>query len=53
MAKALEGSKIIRISGEREYELGRDGRSWFLNLGIDAGAAVFAPLLRAPVPGLD
>jgi DNA-binding transcriptional ArsR family regulator len=38
MAKALEGSKIIRISGEREYELGRDGRSWFLNLGIDTGA---------------
>jgi len=35
MTRALEESKVIRASGEREYELGRDGRSWFAELGVD------------------
>ncbi len=38
MAKALEALKIIRVSGDRDYALGRDGRAWFANLGIDADA---------------
>jgi hypothetical protein len=38
MVKALETSKAIRISGDRDYELGRNGRSWFSNLGIDTDA---------------
>ncbi len=38
MVKALETSKVIRISGDRDYELGRNGRSWFSNLGIDTDA---------------
>lgn len=35
MVRALEGEKIIRASGEREFELGDNGRNWFSNLGID------------------
>jgi DNA-binding transcriptional ArsR family regulator len=35
MTRALEESKVIRAFGEREYELGRDGRSWFAELGVD------------------
>jgi DNA-binding transcriptional ArsR family regulator len=27
--------RVIRPSGERDYELGRAGRAWFANLGID------------------
>jgi DNA-binding transcriptional ArsR family regulator len=38
MVKALETAKVIRISGDRDYELGRNGRSWFSNLGIDTDA---------------
>jgi DNA-binding transcriptional ArsR family regulator len=38
MVKALETSKVIRISGDRDYELGPNGRSWFSNLGIDTDA---------------
>ena len=38
MVKALETSQVIRISGDRDYELGPNGRSWFSNLGIDTDA---------------
>lgn len=38
MVKALEALKIICVSGDRDYTLGRDGRSWFANLGIDVDA---------------
>jgi DNA-binding transcriptional ArsR family regulator len=35
MAKFLEASKIVRTSGERDYELDREGRRWLSDLGID------------------
>jgi DNA-binding transcriptional ArsR family regulator len=38
IVNALETSKVIRISGDRDYELGRNGRRWFSNLGIDTDA---------------
>ena len=38
MTKALENSRIIRLSGERDYRLGSKGEAWFAELEIDAGA---------------
>lgn len=35
---ALEESAVIRRRGECDYELGRAGRGWFANLGIDVDA---------------
>jgi len=35
LSDALEKSEVIRPRGKREYELGRAGRAWFANLGID------------------
>jgi hypothetical protein len=35
MTRALEERKVIRAVGEREYELGADGRRWFVELGVD------------------
>jgi DNA-binding transcriptional ArsR family regulator len=35
MTRALEEQEVIRAVGEREYELGRDGRRWFVELGVD------------------
>jgi DNA-binding transcriptional ArsR family regulator len=37
LARALEVSKILRASGEREYELGPHGPAWFARLGVDMG----------------
>ena len=38
LAQALERSRAIRARGEREYELGPDGRAWFARLGVDTDA---------------
>jgi DNA-binding transcriptional ArsR family regulator len=38
LSGALERSDVIRRRGERDYELGRAGRAWFANLGIDVDA---------------
>jgi DNA-binding transcriptional ArsR family regulator len=38
LSGALEKSGVIRRRGERDYELGRAGRAWFANLGIDVDA---------------
>jgi len=38
LSGALEKSEVIRRHGERDYELGRAGRAWFANLGIDVDA---------------
>jgi DNA-binding transcriptional ArsR family regulator len=35
LSDALEKSEIIRPCGKQDYELGRAGRAWFANLGID------------------
>ena len=35
LSDALEKSEIIRPRGKHDYELGRAGRAWFANLGID------------------
>jgi hypothetical protein len=35
LSGALQKCGVIRPSGERDYELGRAGRAWFANLGID------------------
>ena len=35
LAKALETSRVIRVRGERDYELGREGQAWFKLLGVD------------------
>jgi DNA-binding transcriptional ArsR family regulator len=38
ISSALEKSAVIRRRGECDYELGRAGRGWFANLGIDVDA---------------
>src|SRR5258708_8798975 len=38
ISRAVEKSKVIHPRGERDYELGRTGRAWFANLGIDVDA---------------
>ncbi|MGH9647410.1 MAG: hypothetical protein ACRD4E_11385 [Bryobacteraceae bacterium] len=38
LSDALEKFEVIRKCGERDYELGRAGRSWFANLGVDVDA---------------
>jgi DNA-binding transcriptional ArsR family regulator len=38
LAGALVKSKIIHPANNRDYELGRAGRAWFANLGIDVNA---------------
>jgi DNA-binding transcriptional ArsR family regulator len=35
LSGALQKCGVIRPWGERDYELGRAGRAWFANLGID------------------
>jgi DNA-binding transcriptional ArsR family regulator len=35
----LEGRSYIRRSGRREYEVDREGESWFLAWGVDIGGA--------------
>ena len=35
LARALEDSGVIQPRGERDYEVGRQGASWFKGLGID------------------
>jgi DNA-binding transcriptional ArsR family regulator len=38
LTKALENSRVIQRSGERDYELGPQGRVWFGKLEIDVDA---------------
>ncbi len=38
LAIRLENSNVIRVSGEREYELGSAGRRWFAEIGVDVAA---------------
>jgi DNA-binding transcriptional ArsR family regulator len=38
LASALERSRVIRLRGERDYELGPEGPRWFEALGLDAAA---------------
>lgn len=38
LSVALETSDVIRRRSKRDYELGRAGRAWFANLGIDVEA---------------
>lgn len=38
MARALEKSGVIRVRGERDYELGPKGQAWFKRVGVDADA---------------
>jgi DNA-binding transcriptional ArsR family regulator len=38
IARGLEERGVIRAFGEREYELGRGGRTWFAKLGVDVEA---------------
>ena len=38
LTKALEDSKVILISGERDYKLGPKGLIWFANMDIDVDA---------------
>jgi DNA-binding transcriptional ArsR family regulator len=38
LARALEASGVIRPWGERDYDLGREGRAWFERLGVNADA---------------
>jgi DNA-binding transcriptional ArsR family regulator len=38
LTKALEHSKVIRTSGERDYKLGPKGLVWFADMGIDVDA---------------
>ena len=38
MASALEKSGVIRLCGERDYDLGSNGREWFERLGVDTDA---------------
>jgi DNA-binding transcriptional ArsR family regulator len=38
IARGLEECGVIRAFGEREYELGRGGRTWFAKLGVDVEA---------------
>jgi DNA-binding transcriptional ArsR family regulator len=35
MVRAFEAEKIIRATGEREFEVGPKGWSWFADLGVD------------------
>jgi DNA-binding transcriptional ArsR family regulator len=38
LAQMLEQSKLIWVVGERECEIGPDGRDWFSKMGIDVDA---------------
>jgi DNA-binding transcriptional ArsR family regulator len=38
LTSVLERSKVIRLRGERDYELGPEGPIWFEALGLDAAA---------------
>src|SRR5260370_13193554 len=38
LTSALERSRVIRLRGERHYELGPEGPIWFETLGLDAAA---------------
>ncbi|MGH9748161.1 MAG: ArsR/SmtB family transcription factor [Candidatus Acidiferrales bacterium] len=38
LADALVTSKILRPTNHRDYQLGRSGRAWFSDLGIDVNA---------------
>ncbi len=38
LAKALETSRVIRVRGERDYELGPEGQAWFKRLDVDTDA---------------
>jgi DNA-binding transcriptional ArsR family regulator len=38
LTSALERSRVIRLRGERDYELGPEGPIWFEALGLDAAA---------------
>ena len=38
LAGALESSRVIAPSGERNYELGPHGKQWFTKLGLDVDA---------------
>jgi DNA-binding transcriptional ArsR family regulator len=38
LTSALERSRVIRLRGERDYELGPEGPIWFETLGLDAAA---------------
>jgi hypothetical protein len=35
LTSALERSRVIQLHGEREYELGPEGPTWFEALGLD------------------
>lgn len=35
LTRVLEGQQVIVPSGERDYELGSRGRTWFAELGVD------------------
>ncbi|MFI5197012.1 MAG: ArsR/SmtB family transcription factor [Thermoanaerobaculia bacterium] len=38
LANALEASGVIRVRGDRDYELGPKGQAWFGRLGVDLEA---------------
>jgi DNA-binding transcriptional ArsR family regulator len=38
LAEALERDKVIRTSGERDYQLGARGIAWMADLGLDVAA---------------
>ena len=38
LARALEEFRVIRVHGERDYELGPEGEAWFKRLGVDTSA---------------
>jgi DNA-binding transcriptional ArsR family regulator len=38
LASKLEAAGVIRVRGERDYELGPSGRAWFEGLGVDTDA---------------
>jgi DNA-binding transcriptional ArsR family regulator len=38
LASALEASGVIRLHGERDYDLGSNGQAWFERLGVDTDA---------------
>lgn len=38
LAKALETFGVLRVRGERDYEMGPEGDAWFARLGVDVDA---------------
>ena len=38
LARVLEEFKVIRVDGERDYELAPEGQTWFKRLGVDTDA---------------